>query len=141
MSDDPNKKKLDGKRISQQPWEVAYQKRKKAGRKEHLTSSNIADKNVRRLSQPGMLQGTALLVVEKRKLESTLSKIERAASEQPVRGKVPFDFCKEWEQKGKPIFNLVLVLFSFNAKVKSTITRIMSGIDAVCGVPEGVGEV
>lgn len=29
MKDDPKKKKLDGKRISQQPWEQAYQKKKK----------------------------------------------------------------------------------------------------------------
>ncbi len=31
--DNPNKKKADGKRISQQPHEQAYQKRKKAASK------------------------------------------------------------------------------------------------------------
>ncbi len=30
MSDDPKKKKADGKRISKQPWEQAYQKKKAA---------------------------------------------------------------------------------------------------------------
>lgn len=33
MADNPNKKKADGKRISQQPHEQAYQKRKKAAAK------------------------------------------------------------------------------------------------------------
>ena len=28
MGDNPNKKKADGKRVSQQPWEQQYQKRK-----------------------------------------------------------------------------------------------------------------
>ena len=32
MADNPNKKKADGKRISQQPHEQAYQKRKAAGK-------------------------------------------------------------------------------------------------------------
>lgn len=31
--DNPNKKKADGKRVSQQPHEQAYQKRKKASMK------------------------------------------------------------------------------------------------------------
>jgi hypothetical protein len=31
MMDNPNKKKADAKRISQQPHEQAYQRRKKAG--------------------------------------------------------------------------------------------------------------
>jgi hypothetical protein len=31
--DNPNKKKADGKRVSQQPHEQAYQKRKKAAAK------------------------------------------------------------------------------------------------------------
>ncbi|MDF2190540.1 hypothetical protein [Paraflavitalea sp. CAU 1676] len=30
MADNPNKKKADGKRVSQQPHEQAYQKRKKS---------------------------------------------------------------------------------------------------------------
>ena len=29
MADDPRKKKQDARRVSQQPWEQAYQKRKK----------------------------------------------------------------------------------------------------------------
>jgi hypothetical protein len=29
MADNPKKKKQDAKRVSQQPWEQAYQKRKK----------------------------------------------------------------------------------------------------------------
>ena len=29
MADDPRKKKQDAKRVSQQPWEQAYQNRKK----------------------------------------------------------------------------------------------------------------
>lgn len=32
MADNPNKKKADGKRISQQPHEQAYQKRKPASK-------------------------------------------------------------------------------------------------------------
>lgn len=32
MADNPNKKKADSKRISQQPHEQAYQKRKAAGK-------------------------------------------------------------------------------------------------------------
>jgi hypothetical protein len=36
MADNPNKKKADGKRISQQPHEQAYQKRKAA--KKHTVS-------------------------------------------------------------------------------------------------------
>jgi hypothetical protein len=32
MGDDPNKKKADAKRVSKQPHEVAYQKRKAAGK-------------------------------------------------------------------------------------------------------------
>lgn len=32
MADNPNKKKADGKRVSQQPHEQAYQKRKVAGK-------------------------------------------------------------------------------------------------------------
>jgi hypothetical protein len=33
MADNPNKKKADGKRVSQQPHEQAYQKRKAAAKK------------------------------------------------------------------------------------------------------------
>jgi hypothetical protein len=33
MADNPNKKKADGKRISQQPHEQAYQRKKKAAKK------------------------------------------------------------------------------------------------------------
>jgi hypothetical protein len=33
MADNPNKKKADGKRISQQPHEQAYQRRKAAAKK------------------------------------------------------------------------------------------------------------
>jgi hypothetical protein len=32
MADNPKKKKADGKRISKQPWEQEYQKRKNQGR-------------------------------------------------------------------------------------------------------------
>ena len=32
MGDDPTKKKADAKRVSKQPHEVAYQKRKAAGK-------------------------------------------------------------------------------------------------------------
>ena len=52
----------------------------------------------------------------------------------PNRGKGPFSFCQEWKEKGKPIFNMVLVLFGFSAKTKTIIRRIMSGIDEVCEV-------
>ena len=37
MADNPNKKKADGKRISQQPHEQAYQKRKKKAAKKTAT--------------------------------------------------------------------------------------------------------
>jgi hypothetical protein len=33
IMDDPNKKKADGKRVSQQPHEQAYQRKKKAAKK------------------------------------------------------------------------------------------------------------
>ena len=33
MSDNPKKKKLDGKRISKQPWEQAYQRKKNSRKK------------------------------------------------------------------------------------------------------------
>ena len=33
MADDLTKKKRDGKRISKQPWEVAYQKKKNKNKK------------------------------------------------------------------------------------------------------------
>ncbi|MEP7377864.1 MAG: hypothetical protein ABI675_30980 [Chitinophagaceae bacterium] len=43
MADNPNKKKADGKRISQQPHEQAYQKRKAAG-KTGAKSSTVTKK-------------------------------------------------------------------------------------------------
>ena len=44
MKDDPKKKKLDGKRISQQPWEQAYQKKKNASKKKKkVKSENISE--------------------------------------------------------------------------------------------------
>jgi len=38
MADNPKKKKQDAKRVSQQPWEQAYQKRKKATSAKKSTS-------------------------------------------------------------------------------------------------------
>lgn len=141
MPDNPKKKKLDGKRISQQSWEQAYQRRKKTIKKQHLTATNIAKQDSRRLHEPGILKGSAVLIVNNRKLESAISSIENAVSQDPARGKVPFDFCKEWQTKGKPIFNMMLLLFSFRGKVKNTITRMMNGIDEVSRVPAEVGDV
>ena len=81
-------------------------------------------------------KGSAITILDKRKLESALLKMEKAVLQNPVRGKEPFSFCKEWEEKGKPIFNMVLVLFSFSAKTRTIIRRIMHGIDGVCTIPQ-----
>jgi hypothetical protein len=40
--DNPNKKKADGKRVSQQPHEQAYQKRKKATAKKNSKKTKKA---------------------------------------------------------------------------------------------------
>jgi hypothetical protein len=42
MADNPNKKKADGKRVSQQPHEQAYQARKKKGASGKSTSKKKA---------------------------------------------------------------------------------------------------
>ena len=39
MSDNPKKKKLDGKRVSEQPWEQAYQRRKNGRKKKEAVPS------------------------------------------------------------------------------------------------------
>lgn len=39
MADDPKKKKQDAKRVSQQPWEQAYQRRKKKSTKSTSSGS------------------------------------------------------------------------------------------------------
>jgi hypothetical protein len=44
MADNPNKKKADGKRISQQPHEQAYQKRKTAKKAAGRKSASRAGK-------------------------------------------------------------------------------------------------
>jgi len=38
MEDDPREIKLDAKRVSQQPWEQAYQNRKKKNNNSNLTA-------------------------------------------------------------------------------------------------------
>jgi hypothetical protein len=40
MADDPKKKGADAKRISQQPWEQAYQKRKREGKTSSSSSKS-----------------------------------------------------------------------------------------------------
>ena len=44
MADNPNKKKADGKRISQQPHEQAYQKRKASTSKKSSTTGAAKSK-------------------------------------------------------------------------------------------------
>lgn len=67
--------------------------------------------------------------------------MEKAVLQNRVERKEPIAFCKESEHKGKPIFNMVLTLFSFSAKTKLTIRGIMRGIDGVCNVsPESIVE-
>lgn len=148
MSDNPKKKKLDGKRISQQAWEQAYQRRKNASRKKEVATNAKLSKEALMydadyLDRVGpvayMIAGRN--IPHRRKLKLAVLKMEIAMSKNPIRGKEPVNLCKEWEEKGKPIFNLALVLFQFNAKVKGTIKRIMNGIDGVCGMPEAVGDV
>ena len=146
MSDNPKKKKLDGKRISQQPWEQAYQRRKNAGKKKEVVASfKVSQKDpnndpvIGRVS-PISSKWLSVIVVDRRKLESVLSIVQNAVLQNPIRSKGPINFCKEWEEKGKPIFNLVLVLFTFSPRVKATIKRIMNGIDGVCAIPQPVVE-
>ena len=83
---------------------------------------------------------SGVTIPDKRRLHSALLKMENAVLQNPIRGKGPIEFCKEWEEKGKPVFNMVLVLFTFSAKMKATIRRIMNGIDGVCNIPEPVVE-
>jgi hypothetical protein len=45
MADNPNKKKADSKRVSQQPWEQAYQKRKKTGKTSSPAKKSSASKS------------------------------------------------------------------------------------------------
>ena len=144
MSDNPKKKKLDGKRISQQPWEQAYKRRKNA-KKESQTVGirDVPRKDAGIHANKHQLSGLFFERMGRtgernRKLELALLKMENALLKNPIHDKGPIEFCKEWEEKGKPIFNMVLVLFTFSAKVKATIRRIMNGIDGVCKVPEPV---
>ena len=142
MSDNPQKHKLDAKRISQQPWEQAYQRRKSVGKKKDAVAAQQAlgkdadthsdKKGLVRISH----KRREVTIPDNRKLKSALLKMEKAVLQNPIRGKEPFAFCKEWEEKGKPIFNMVLVLFSFSAKTKTIIRRIMNGIDGVCSVSQ-----
>jgi len=44
MADDPNKKKADAKRVSQQPHEQAYQKRKNKSKSSETGRKGRADK-------------------------------------------------------------------------------------------------
>lgn len=139
MSDNPNNKKLDGKRISKQSSEEAHHRRKNVRKKRAvLISAKIAgkdpSKNPRYLSN----KRSAILIVDRKKLETILEKLENAAAQPRLQHSGLFDFCKEWEERGKPIFNMVLLLFSFSTNVQITIRRIMKGVDGVCGVPEAV---
>src|SRR5215204_4592159 len=142
MSDNPKKKKLDGKRISQQPWEQAYQRRKDAKKKKEAVASVKVSQNdpgnhpVKKKLERRSFKRSGVTTLDKRKLESALLKMENAVLQNPIRGIGPIAFCREWEEKGKPIFNMVLVLFSFSAKVKATIRRIMNGIDAACSMSQ-----
>lgn len=142
MSDNPKKKRLDAKRISQQPWEQAYQRRKNAGKKkETVAELQVSPKDANKRGGkkqlfPVSYKRSEVTILNKRKLESALLKMENAVLQNPIRGKEPFAFCKEWEEKGKPIFNMVLVLFSFSAKTKAIIRRIMNGIDGICDVSQ-----
>ena len=146
MSDNPKKKKLDGKRVSEQPWEQAYQRKKNARKKkEAVASLKISQQDPG--DHPGKKQlagrsykRSGVTILDKRKLQSALLKMENAVLQNSIRGKGSVEFCKEWEEKGKPIFNMVLVLFTFSAKIKATIRRIMNGIDGVCKIPEPVVE-
>ena len=142
MSDNPNKKKLDAKRISQQPWEQAYQRKKNARKKKGaVATSGVSqegasehpdEEDLIRLSY----NRSKGIILNKRKLESALLKMENAVLQNSTHGKEPFPFCKEGEEKGKPIFNMVLVLFGFSTKTKTVIRRIMNGVDGICSVSQ-----
>lgn len=146
MSDNPKKKKLDGKRISKQPWEQAYQRRKKARlQKQVVTQAEGAEEAGE--NQPSKVRRPTLRYESSsnslpptRRLASAVSKMEEAIERSPMPDSEPFAFCKEWKEKGKPIFNMVLSLFSFRPKTSATIKRIMNGIDGLCEVPYDVLE-
>ena len=115
MSDNLKKKKLDGKRISQQPWEQAYQRKKNAKNevvRVQPTKSSARDES-----------------------NHPRAKSENEASFDPIGDKVHRVFCREWETKGKPIFNMLLVLFPFDRKARAAIRRIMYRIDELCAMP------
>jgi hypothetical protein len=151
MSDNLKKKTLDAKRISQQPWEQTYQRRKKETKEKELAAQQqVLLKRVppkRFINDPVKIQlipasifRSELALPNRRTQKSALLKMENALLQNPIRSRHPIEFCKEWEEKGKPIFNMVLALFSFSPKTKAVIRRIMNGIDGVCKLPDPVVE-
>lgn len=142
MSDNPKKKKLDGKRISRQPWEQAYQRRKKRN-----NNNSILPPPKRSQTNPGKASKfehlfthwhnpAAATLQQKKRLECAVAELEGQVLAKGFDGKKCIPFCQEWEKKGKPIFTMVLELFTFRPKTQAIIRRIMDGMDRVCKASE-----